>query len=64
MNIDLNREQSKGLASFFFDIAKGLVLGGIGFATVVPLQTKFIFSFIAGLFALWCVRFALFLLAE
>lgn len=39
MAIVLNKEQSKGLSNFFFDVAKGIALGGFGFITVTdPLQ--------------------------
>lgn len=34
--MSLNHEQAKSLSSFFFDVAKGLVLGGIGFTPAVP----------------------------
>lgn len=42
MSITLNQEQAKSLANFFFDIAKGVTLGGLGFATVTPLEVKIV----------------------
>lgn len=62
MEFSLNSEQSKGLASFFFDVAKGAVLGGIGFATVVPLGLKLVSVFLMTIMAIVCVKFALVLL--
>ncbi|MBI2611992.1 hypothetical protein HYW54_04595 [Candidatus Gottesmanbacteria bacterium] len=64
MNIPLNLEQSKGLANFFFDIAKGLVLGGIGFATVAPFEQKIIVSISSFILAFWSVKTALALLEK
>lgn len=58
----LNAEQTKGLANFFFDIAKGLVLGGLGYSAVIPSQAK-IAIIIVSLFAAYlCVRSAMIIL--
>lgn len=62
MTISLNTEQSRALASFFFDVAKGIVLGGLGFATLAPLETKLITVSIRMPMAFWCMRLALSLL--
>lgn len=32
----LNHAQAKGLANFFFDVAKGALLAGLGFSVVTP----------------------------
>lgn len=62
MIIILNRAQSKTLANFFFDVAKGVVLGGLGFATVAPLEVK-ILAFLSSLVVTYLlVRFGLVLL--
>lgn len=36
----LNREQKISLSNFFMDLAKGLILGSIGFAAVVSFEAK------------------------
>ena len=64
MEFSLNTEQAKGLANFFFDLAKGLILGGLGLATTVPLETKLFAVIISSFFAVWCVKTALFLLED
>ena len=64
MGVFLNTRQAEGLANFFFDVAKGLVLGGIGFATIVPLELKLMSVGFTTVFALVCVRFALLLLED
>lgn len=60
----LNAAQAKGLADFFFDVAKGLVLGGVGFATTVPLEFRLIFGLLVTIFTYACIRIALYLLKE
>ncbi|MEK7503954.1 MAG: hypothetical protein AAB550_00420 [Patescibacteria group bacterium] len=57
-----NVEQTKGLASFFFDIAKGLFLGGVGFATLGQPETKLITFITSMILCYFCVKFALTLL--
>jgi len=61
MNL-FNSQQCKGLAGFFFDTAKGLVLGAIVFAVVAPLETKLLYAAVSALLAYWCIKFALSLL--
>lgn len=60
----LNDSQAKGLANLFFDLAKGFILGGVGFATVGPLEAKVVTATSAILLAFLCVKFALSLLEE
>jgi len=64
MEFYLNSEQSKGLASFFFDTAKGLVLGGIALSVTVPWETRIVAVLGSLFFAIWCVKMALDLLKE
>lgn len=40
MQVLLNPEQAKGLANFFFDMAKGLILGSLGLALTIPIEVK------------------------
>ena len=58
----LNSEQAKGLSNFFFDVAKGLVLGGIGFYVISPFQIKYITVISSGMLAHGCIKMALTLL--
>lgn len=60
----LNRVQAQELAKFFFDIAKGLVLGGVGFATVSSLAVKLTVVVASLFFAYIFVRMGLVLLKE
>lgn len=60
----LNREQAKSLANFFFDVAKGLILGGIGLAVVVPWNVRILTLLLSVITAYFCIRFALSLLEE
>ncbi len=64
MYLSLNNEQAKGLSNFFFDIAKGLVLGGIGFATFVPSSAILIFVSLSAIFAFLSIKLALSILEE
>lgn len=64
MQVALNSEQARGLANFFFDVGKGLMLGGLGFATIVSFELKLISVSVTSLCALVCVRFALRLLED
>ena len=34
--LKLSSAQAKGLANFFFDVAKGALLAGLGFSVVTP----------------------------
>ena len=60
----LNSIQAKELARFNFDIAKGLILGGVGFAIVTPFEFKMLLIAIDSIMAYILVRFALILLRE
>lgn len=55
----LNSIQSKKLADFFFDIAKGLILGGLGFSTVVPGNLKIFYALFSAVFAYLCIQLGL-----
>lgn len=64
MRLALNAEQAKGLASFYFDIAKGLFLGGIGFATFSQPEVK-LATFVTNItLSYFCVRLALAILKD
>lgn len=63
MQVVLNTEQAKGLSIFFFDIAKGLILGGIGSA-VVSSQARIPLLLLVTLFSFGCIKIALALLEE
>jgi len=56
---DFNQEQSKGLAGFFFDLAKGLALGGVGLSLNIPGQARMLLLFLALIGTVVCVRLAL-----
>ena len=60
----LNKAQAQELAKFFFDVAKGLILGGIGFSTVTPFELKLIIVILTSMTAYILVRLALSLLKE
>ncbi len=62
--MNLNLEQAKGLSNFFFDVAKGLFLGGIGFATLSQPETKLITFITSMTLSYFCVRFALAILKD
>lgn len=47
MEFSLNNAQAKGLAGFFFDVAKGVILGGVGIASIAPLEVKFAYIVIS-----------------
>lgn len=64
MRLTLNSEQARGLANFFFDVAKGLVLGGIGLSLAVPIGIKVFIVFFSSVFAIVCLRMALDLLKD
>jgi len=64
MQISLNPNQAKALADFLFDIAKGLFLGGLGSIVFLPSSLKIVIIFVANIFAVVCIRFALSLLEE
>jgi len=50
------------LSNFFFDVAKGLVLGGIGFYVISPFRIKYITVISSGMLAYGCIKMALTLL--
>lgn len=62
MEFYLNREQSKGLANFFFDMAKGVLLGSFGFVTVA--EAKIVIILIGVFVAAICIVQALSLLGK
>jgi hypothetical protein len=62
MGKSLNSDQLRGLSNFFFDVAKGLVLGGVGFYVVSSFQVKYMISILSGIFAYGCIKMALALL--
>lgn len=64
MRLALNAEQAKGLAGFFFDMAKGVALGAIGFSVIGPIGVRLVVSSLSMIFAYICVRMALLLLEE
>ncbi|KKS32180.1 MAG: hypothetical protein UU93_C0009G0018 [Candidatus Amesbacteria bacterium GW2011_GWA2_42_12] len=59
-----NFEQAKGLSNFFFDIAKGVALGAIGFSVIEPIEIKVVVGLLSISFVYICVRIALLLLEE
>ncbi len=62
---NLNKEQAKGLANFFFDIAKALVLGTVVINAVsASVIIKFATSSLEILLAVGCIRVALNLLKD
>ena len=54
----MNKEQIKSLSGFFFDIAKGFVIGMFGLFAVtnVPLELKIISNILGLFFSYICVR--------
>ena len=62
MDFPLNTKQSEKLADFFFDIAKGLILGGIGFTVIAHQEMKLIYTVVSVFCAFWCITTAMNLL--
>lgn len=60
----LNKAQAQELARFFFDVAKGLVLGGVGFATVGSIEIRMVTILVSLLMSYFCIKFGLTLLKE
>lgn len=58
----LNTEQSKGLANFFFDVAKGLILGGIGFSISTSPEVRILAILLSSVMTYICIRLALLML--
>lgn len=59
-----NKEQAKSLSNFFFDVAKGLVLGGIGFTLVVSWEIRMTAIVSSTAMAYACIRIGLSLLED
>lgn len=64
MLADLNPTQAKGLANFFFDIAKGLALGGIGLSLKGPASLRITFLSVSLFLTYEFIRAALFILKD
>lgn len=64
MRLTFNKEQAKGLAGFYFDVAKGLFLGGVGFATFSQPEVKLATFIISIILSYFCVKFALVILKD
>lgn len=67
MGILLNSRQADGLANFFFDVGKGVVLGSLGFSAVIskmpfPLRLLNVLGGLA--LAYICIKMALRILEE
>lgn len=62
--MSLNAEQSKGLANFYFDIAKGIFLGGVSLAVFNQPQTRPFTFILSAIISYACVQFALNLLKD
>lgn len=60
----LNKAQAQELARFFFDVAKGLVLGGVGFSTVIPFELRLMMIALTATASYILVKLALSLLKE
>lgn len=60
----LNKAQAQELAKFFFDLAKGFILGGVGFATIGPIEVKLTMFVLSLILSYFCIRFGLYLLKE
>lgn len=60
----LNAEQSKGLANFYFDVAKGIFLGGVSLAVFNQPQTRPFTFVLSAIISYTCVQFALNLLKD
>lgn len=59
MTFTLNHEQARGMANFFFDVAKAVTVGGMGLAAVNPIQAKLTVIFFAALATYLCIQLAL-----
>lgn len=60
--LNLNNAQVKGLAGLFFDLANGLILGGIGFTVIGPLSGKISISILTFIVSFVLIQGALELL--
>ncbi len=59
MQVQLNEAQIKGLANFFFDIAKGIIIGGSGFAYIIPSEIRLLTLLSSAIGGLICIVFAI-----
>lgn len=64
MAIVLNKEQAKGLSNFFFDVAKGIALGGFGFISLTNSVQRFVFVVAVAAIVYTCIVVALTILKE
>ena len=64
MQIYLTEKQADKLSDFFIDIAKGLVLGGIGLLTTTREESKITIFIVSILLAIWFIKIALDILQE
>jgi len=64
MLADLNPIQAKGLANFFFDIAKGLALGGVGLSLKGPAGLRIVFLSVSLFLTYEFVKAGLFILKD
>lgn len=57
----MNREQTRAIANFYMDVAKGIVIGLFGFSifTTAELQYKFVGNILGLLVSYICIRMAL-----
>ncbi len=62
MQISLNEKQTEKLSGFFMDMAKGLMLGGLGLA--MTNEAKFLTISVSTFLSLWFVKASLDLLKE
>lgn len=63
-NFSLNPAQIKGLSGLFFNLATGLILGGVGFTIVGPLTAKLFIATLTFILAIALILFALEFLKE
>lgn len=57
----LNQKQSDKIADFLLDIAKGLILGGIGLSTTINIENKLLTIAVSTTLAIFCIKYALLL---
>lgn len=60
----LNKAQAQELAQFFFDLAKGFILGGVGFTAITPAEIKLAMAIASLILTYFCIRIGLTLLKE
>lgn len=64
MQISLNSKQAETLSAFFIDIAKGLILGTVGYSLIIPSETKIIIALTNIIIAGFAIKFSLSLLEK